>query len=122
MDNASLEGRRILVVEDEYLLAEDLSNFLEDAGAEVLGPVPSVEDALSLIETGGHIDAAILDVNLRGKMVFPVAKRLREHGIGFAFVTGYDSWALPEPYTSVPRMEKPLQTRGVTAVLMPLLS
>ena len=80
-----LRGTRILVVEDEYLLADDLNNALADAGAHVLGPAASVEDATALIGNEATIDAAILDVNLRGDMVFPLADALRERGIPFAF-------------------------------------
>ncbi|HVG48881.1 MAG TPA: response regulator [Rubellimicrobium sp.] len=104
---AAPRHRRVLVVEDEYLLAEDLRRGLEDAGAEVLGPVPSVADALALLATEAPPDAAILDVNLGGEMVFPVADVLRERGVPFMFATGYDQWSLPQAYTDVPRCEKP---------------
>jgi CheY-like chemotaxis protein len=74
----ALHGRRILVVEDEYMVAEDLRVELESMGAEVLGPVPSVARALALLARTSEIDAAILDVNLGSEMVFPVAEALRE--------------------------------------------
>jgi CheY-like chemotaxis protein len=117
----SLQGCRILVVEDEYLLADDLSHALTAAGAEVLGPVPSIEEATAMIDAEARIDAAILDVNLRGDMVFPVADALAGRGIPFAFATGYDQWALPERFSTRPRVEKPFKARMIAAVLGPLL-
>ena len=100
--------RRVLVVEDEYMIAQDLARELEDVGAEVLGPVPSVADALALLVAEAvPPDAAILDVNLGGEMVFPVAEALRERGVPFVFVTGYDPWSLPQAYADVPCCEKP---------------
>ena len=104
----NLGPRRILVVEDEYMLAQDFARELEDVGAEVLGPVPSVADALALLVAEAvPPDAAILDVSLGGEMVFPVAEALRERGVPFMFVTGYDPWSLPQPYADVPCCEKP---------------
>jgi CheY-like chemotaxis protein len=117
MAEQKLQGSRILVVEDEYLLADDLSETLIEAGAEVLGPIASIEEATALIAEEPEIDAAVLDVNLRGDMVFPVADALRARGIPFAFATGYDEWALPERFADVPRVEKPFKGFRVAAVL-----
>ena len=105
----TLRDRRILVVEDEYMVAEDLRIELEEMGAEVLGPVPSVAGALALLARGARPDAAILDVNLGGEMVFPLAEALRERGVPFMFATGYDAWSLPAAYAEVPRCEKPFE-------------
>jgi len=121
MAERSLHGMRILVVEDEYLLADDLRDTLVEAGAEVLGPVPSVNDAQALIAAEAKIDAAVLDINLRGEMVFPVADALRARGVPFAFATGYDEWALPERFAGSPRVEKPLKGAKVMSLLGPLL-
>lgn len=117
MAEQKLQGCRVLVVEDEYLLADDLSHALADVGVHVLGPVASVEDGLTLIGSESSIDAAVLDVNLRGDMVFPVADELRSRGIPFAFATGYDEWALPERFVDAPRVEKPFKGYKVAAVL-----
>jgi DNA-binding NtrC family response regulator len=116
-----LRGTRILIVEDEYLLADDLNNALADAGAHVLGPAASVEDATALIEKESAIDAAVLDVNLRGDMVFPLADILRDRGIPFAFATGYDDWALPPRFADAPRVEKPFKSERVADILKPLI-
>lgn len=121
MAEQALAGMRILVVEDEYLLADDLREALTQAGAQVLWPVPSVDDAQALIAREAAIDAAVLDINLRGEMVFPVADLLAARGVPFAFATGYDEWALPERFVGAPRVEKPLKGARVMALLRPLL-
>jgi len=122
MADAPLQGSRILIVEDEYLLADDLANALTDAGAEVVGPLGSVEEGLALIAVDRFIDAAVLDVNLRGDMVFPVADALRSHGIPFAFATGYDEWALPDRFADAPHVGKPFKSHLVERVLTDLLA
>ena len=114
---SALRGRRILVVEDEYMMADDLQYDLEQAGAQVIGPVPSVADALRLLATQEAIDGAILDVNLRGEKAYPVADVLRERGIPFVLATGYEQWALPEAYKDVPRCEKPVDLRHLARML-----
>ncbi len=103
-----LTGRSALVIEDEYLLAEELSNALWAAGATVIGPVPSVKAALDLLRHGLALDAVVLDVNLGGEMAYPVADALLERGVPFLFLTGYDQAALPERYAAVRRLEKPV--------------
>ena len=110
---SSLRGRRVLVVEDEYILAEDLRQELEDQGAKVLGPVPTVAEALELLRQGPAPDLAILDINLQGEMVYPVADALRAQAIPFLFATRYDAWAIPSAYVDVPRAEKPLALRDL---------
>ena len=105
----NIKGRRLLIVEDDYLIAADLAGSLEDLGVKVIGPAGSVEDALDLVESdGGQLDGAVLDVNLRDQRVYPVAQALAERGIPFVFTTGYDAVAIPEAYASTPRCEKPV--------------
>src|SRR3712207_5295705 len=113
----SLRGCRILVVEDEYMMAEDLRRDLEKVGAEVVGPVPSVADALRLLATEEELDGAVLDVNLRGEKAYPVADALRECGVPFVLATGYEQWALPEAYKDVPRCDKPIDLRHLARAL-----
>jgi len=121
MVDQDLHGHRILVVEDEYLIADDLRTALEMAGAEVLGPVPSVADAEELIASDPAIDAALLDVNVRGEQIFAVADRLIELGVPFVFATGYDQASIPDRYSDRPRLEKPIKSRQIVSILHPLL-
>jgi CheY-like chemotaxis protein len=100
--------RRILVVEDEYLVAQDLAEDLRALGAEVVGPVPSVQMALAAVDAAPRLDGAILDINLQGKMSFPVADRLAAREVPFFFTTGYDQGTIPDRYADVPRCEKPV--------------
>jgi DNA-binding LytR/AlgR family response regulator len=104
-----LKGCRLLVVEDEYLIAADLTASLELLGVEVIGPAASVEEALSLVENNGsRIDGAVLDINLQNERVYPVADVLTARGVPFVFTTGYDAVAVPIAYACVPRCEKPV--------------
>ena len=102
----AVRPRRVLVVEDEYYLAQDLARALQKLGAQVVGPVPTLEAALALIGAE-PVDAAVLDINLRGEEVYPVADALAERGIPFVFATGYDRSSIPATYQDVPRWEKP---------------
>lgn len=94
-DNAEpgerLLGKRILIVEDEALLAMELEFALLDEGAEVIGPALSLEAALRLIESGPPIDCALLDVDLGGKDVYPAAHLLAQRNIPITFHTGHGS-------------------------------
>lgn len=117
-----LGGCRILIVEDEYLLADDLREALLDVGADVIGPVGSVEEAMVLTRSTIPVHAAVLDINLRGEMIFPVADELLAHGVPFIFATGYDSWALPDRFDAVPRLDKPLKGDQVAALLASALA
>lgn len=102
-----LHGRTILVVEDEAMVAMMIADILQDFGATVVGPVGSVGQALAMANDS-RVEAAILDVNLRGEHVTPIAARLFERGIPFAFATGYglspagpwvDSLVLSKPFS-----------------------
>src|SRR3982751_5102860 len=116
-DAEALDGRCLLVVEDEYIVATDLARALEDRGAHVIGPAGSIEDALTVLGAHQQIDGAVLDINLRGERVYPVAEALRARGVPFVFVTGYDSWVIPDAYASVPRLEKPVSARALARLL-----
>jgi len=108
MSGAVLAGRRVLRVEDEYFLAEELDDALSGAGAQAPGPVPSVRAAQDLLRNGAAPDVALLDVSLGGEMVYPVADALLARGVPFLFATGYDHAALPDRYAAVRRLEKPI--------------
>lgn len=114
---APLHGRRILVVEDDYMMAQDLAAELQGAGAEVLGPVPDVQSALDLLDAGSVADGAILDINLGGDLVYSLAEALQDRRIPFVFATGYEGWSIPERYRSLPRLQKPLDLRRIAELL-----
>lgn len=114
-----VSGCRVLIVEDEYLVAMDLAEALEERGILVVGPVASVGEALEQIENGQRLDAAVLDVNLGGERVYRVAEALSARGVPFIFTTGYDADLLPESLLSVPRLEKPADPAGILRVLFP---
>lgn len=114
-----LFGRRILVVEDDFLIAEEVRHDLEQAGAVVVGPAPSVEKALRLLDVDPAIEAAVLDVNLNGEQSFPVAARLRAAAIPFLFATGYNPADLPAEWRQAPVVTKPLEIAHVARLLEP---
>ncbi|MGU3540569.1 response regulator [Methylobacterium sp. A54F] len=116
MPNA-LAGRRVLLVEDEYFIADDMRRALEERGAEVLGPVGSVDTALALIAETPRIDGAVLDINLRDVMAYPVADRLRERGVPFLFATGYERSTIPARYADVRHCEKPVEAARIADLL-----
>ncbi len=101
-----LQGRRILVLEDDYYLASDAADWLQGAGAEVIGPTGSPEEACRLLDTG-FVDLAVVDVNLGYGPDFDVARRLRSDGIPVLFATGYDGSVMPAELADQPRLEKP---------------
>ena len=117
MADGTLAGRAILVVEDEYMIAVDLKKELVACGATVIGPAPSLEKAIDLIESCPVIDAAILDVSLKGETVFPAADLLASRGTPFMLATGYDRSAIPARYKDVIRCEKPIGPDKLTQVL-----
>jgi CheY-like chemotaxis protein len=115
-EQAALSGKRILVVEDEAIVAMLIEDILMDHGAAVVGPAARIETAMELAD-GEAIDAAVLDVNLAGATTAPVAERLRARGIPFAFATGYGVSGLPAGFEDSPLLQKPFQEHDLTAVL-----
>jgi len=102
-----VKGRRILVVEDEYPVAEELRRWLQDGGAEVIGPASRVGRARSLIASE-TIDAAVLDIHLAGELVFPAAEALDERKIPYLFLSGFSRATIPARFAHVPLLEKPV--------------
>jgi DNA-binding NtrC family response regulator len=115
-------GRNILVVEDELLVAWDIEATLTAAGLNVMGPVSSVQSALDLIRSAKP-DAAILDLNLRGELVTPVAQELRKLGVPFVLSTAYNHLrpAGDEVFAEVENIGKPLATSRLLEVLGEML-
>lgn len=113
-EKAPLKGLQVLVVEDTFLVALDLSDQLTESGCAVIGPAASVEQALKQID-GIALDGAVLDVNLRGERSFPIAELLASRGIPFLFLTGYDSATVfPDAFQNTPRLPKPVDTQALT--------
>lgn len=109
-------GRRVLVVEDESLVAMLLETILEDMGCEPVGPAATVEEGLRLA-ADGPIDAALLDVNVAGRQVFPVAEALRERAVPFVFSTGYGEGGLPDEWRGHATLQKPFTEAAVREAL-----
>jgi len=117
---ATLEGIRVLVVEDEFLVATLIEEMLQSAGCVVLGPVARVAEALDAVDHETY-DAAVLDVNLGGDRIDPVADALSRQHIPFMFVTGYNTGGLPGEYAARPRLSKPFKMADLLGTLMGLL-
>lgn len=117
----ALVGRCVLVIEDDYLVAQVISAMLEDAGAVVIGPIGWVDEALKFVESNSStFDSALLDINLHGQASYPIADALKARGIRFVFTTGYDSGALDEAFRDYPRCGKPFQERLLITALTAL--
>ena len=114
-----LAGRRVLLVEDDFFVVEDMRQEFEAIGASVVGPAATVDDALRLVATTDRLDAAVLDVNLRGAMVYPVADALAARGVPFVFATGYDSAVIPTRFSWVKRCAKPVRFTRMIRELFP---
>lgn len=116
----SIADRRILVVEDEYLIADDLCRTLRAAGAIVVGPVATVPEGLELARRE-RLDAAVIDVNLGGEMSYAIATELDARKVPYLFATGYDCSALPAAWRRVPHIEKPFVPDRIVEMLSGLL-
>ena len=111
-------GRRVLVVEDESLVAMLLETILEDMGCVPVGPAATVEEGLQMASEGDPVDAALLDVNVAGKQVFPIAEALKARGVPFVFSTGYGEGGLPDQWRGQPTLQKPFTEAAVRDALM----
>ncbi|MDI4665229.1 response regulator [Xanthobacter autotrophicus] len=115
-------GKRVLVVEDEFLVALGLEDNLRSLGCTVVGPIASLSAAMA---AAAHekVDAAILDVNLAGEAVYPAATILADRGIPFLFCSGYTgSVRMPAEFADAPRVAKPYTSRVIADALCELLS
>ncbi|MBP0496234.1 response regulator [Roseomonas indoligenes] len=114
---AALRGRRILVAEDEYFIADEIAGALEGAGVEVVGPAATVGEATHLAMVERRLDGAVLDVNLRREMIWPVLDALASRGVPVVLATGYDAGVVPAAYAHLPRCEKPVPAGDILRVL-----
>lgn len=107
-------GLRVLVVEDELLTAIELEALLKERGCIVVGPAAGVDQALALLDDNGEPDIALLDINLGGRLVTPVAEALRQRGVPFALLTADARLAAGEPVLEqAPCLEKPLSYKSI---------
>jgi len=109
--NRPFSNRRVLLVEDEMLVAWLIEDMLADLGCAVIGPASSVNQALAMI-----------DLNLDGQMSYPVADVLAAHGVPFVISTGYDKDTLPDDYRARPVLQKPMQRSELSDALAKLLT
>jgi len=111
-EDALLNGCRVLVVEDDFLIADDFARRLAVHGAVVIGPAATLDAAHEALDRAGSIDVAALDINLRGTYVFPFARHLEAMGVPFLFCTGYGEDPISDCFRDVTRFEKPLSHQG----------
>jgi len=116
-----LTGRRVLVIEDEYFLADDIMRALTALGARVLGPYGDLDEATAVVDRDIAIDAAIMDINLRNEMVFPLARVLRSRKVPLVFTTGYDKSSIAPEFQDVKLWGKPLDLKAMARELTSLL-
>jgi PAS domain S-box-containing protein len=117
---SSSEQKRVLLVEDETLVAMMMREMLVDLGYAVVGPMNDKESALAAAQQGG-IDCAILDLNLDGFASYPIADELAARAIPFLFLTGYDKEAVDRRYASVPLLQKPVDEQSLRQSVSTLL-
>ena len=122
-ESASPEkARLVLLVEDEELVALDLVESLNRRGWQIVGPAATLEEAMSLVATGVPLDAAVLDVNLRGRWVHTLAEELARRGVPFVVCTGYELVDPDNKFADAPIIAKPIVGDRVGAALSDLLS
>lgn len=102
----ALETCKVLVVEDEYFLADDFAKALRTRGVQVVGPIADLQEAVDQVRRDGF-DVAVLDINLRDQSTYELAEHLEQASIPFIFVTGYSAEVIPNRFRHVARLEKP---------------
>jgi CheY-like chemotaxis protein len=117
---SELTGLRVLVVEDEVAVALMIEGMLEDLGCEIAASVARLAEARD-VAAAAQIDLAVLDVNLHGQLVYPVAQILAERGIPFVFSTGYGASGLPSEMATRPVLSKPYFTRELERAILTAL-
>jgi len=120
-NSGPLTGRRVLVIEDEYFLADDIARALTALGARVVGPYGDLDEATGVVDRDITIDAAIMDINLRNDLVFPLARLLRSRKVPLVFTTGYDRNSIEPEFHDVQLWGKPLDLNAMTRELTSML-
>ncbi|WP_333586378.1 response regulator [Phenylobacterium sp.] len=114
-----LDGLRVLVVEDEMMVSMLIEDMLADMGCKVVGPASRLDEAIALVGDA-ELDCAVLDVNLGGQPIFPLADILREKGAPFAFATGYGDAGLRDVDKGTPVLQKPFRESDLARILSEL--
>ena len=118
---AGLKGKRVLVVEDETLISMLFEDILAELDCTIVGPALNLTQAMALAQTAA-IDAAVLDVNLGGDPIFPVAEILADRGVPLVFSSGYGASGLPDRWQSQLTLPKPFTSDQFAAVLQRLVA
>jgi len=113
----SHDALRVLVVEDEFILATELMQELNDAGITAIGPASTLDDGQRLFREAARVDGAVLDISLHGEMVYPLADELQARSVPFLFATGYDMDTIPDRFSHVQRHAKPVYIDKVIAAI-----
>lgn len=117
VDESRIAGCQILVVEDDFNIAMAVARLLKGKAVKVIGPAATVPDALALIGNTERIDGAVLDIDLRGVVVYPVVDALRSNGVPVVFVTGYDEEHVISAYRDIPCVRKPVAIERLLDVI-----
>jgi CheY-like chemotaxis protein len=115
-EGKTVAGKRVLVVEDEMMIRMLLEGMLTDLGHTVAAEAGGIDEAVALAKKGAF-DVAVLDVNLNGHPVTPVAEILLERGVPFIFASGYGQRGVPEAYRAIPTLQKPFQTDALAQAI-----
>lgn len=110
-------GRRVMIVEDDYFIANEAARHFTREGASIVGPVATVGAAMTLLQSTERLDAAVLDINLNGEMAFEIADALIDSNVPFVFATGYDTCVIPDRFTSITHCPKPVVYRDIARAL-----
>jgi DNA-binding NtrC family response regulator len=113
---ANIKGTRVLIVEDEFLIADDLARAIRSSGGSPVGPVSTIREAEDMIRRS-PVDAAIIDLNLRGAMASEFINKLAATGRACLIVSGYGEEAIPESVSAISRLEKPVSPTEVVQAL-----
>ena len=116
MSRRELSNRRVLVVEDEMMIAMLIEDMLEEFGCTLVGPATTVPRALDLIAKE-NVEIAVLDLNLDGQDTYAIADALRQKNVPFIFATGYGSTGLRQEYGNRPVLQKPFQAQALESAL-----
>lgn len=114
-------ARHILLVEDEYMIAHEIAFDLALLGVIPVGPVATLQGAMALLKRFDRLDGAVLDINLQGEMVYPLAEKQKALGVPFIFTTGYDQGRIPTQYAKVKRCEQPVPSQQVLQTLFSVM-